>query len=383
MSDNYLTWEALQWIVFSYYFGAVMRHWFKKMFRRRRIFRNHANSPESRIPKGTYCNSLVIKNAETGDKCKYIPIGVFPLHPDGPHEITVDKLNEMLSNQSGDIMIDLGHESLWSPGAPAYGWITMDSLEVREDGLYGDYPQFTPDAEEMVANRKYRYLSPAYQIEAMDKQGRDIGARLWRVALTNTPYFDQEIDALRNSRASDKKKESTMEITTEIKKKLGLEKDATDEQVQAKLDEIVKIAEGIANTPEIQTLELTEASEEPEISGKMETVLNSILARLDKIDSSRETEREESFRARSELLVNSAIDNRQIAPAERDIYFNSAMAEYDKTKARIDAIPRGSLKPGRIALPGPESPEGAAVKSNSQLKSKFSAYIRSQRIGIA
>lgn len=333
-----------------------MWHKIARLFQKARVFRNTkqtSNVDRRKLPEGVKACSVIIRNQEHGEKVKYVPIGVFPVHPDGAHELTQEKLQEMVDNLESDVMVDLGHEALWHPGAPAYGWIMKDSLEVREDGLYGDYPEFTPDAEELVQNRKYRFLSPAYELETQDKQGRDRGARLWPISLTNTPYFDAEIDALRNSQT---KEEPEMKYTKEFKEELGLKEDATDDEVKAKLDKINGIVEDAIKVkdedPDKEKDDDKDKDNDPENTEETDEATvaanSALLKRLEALEQREKEQEEQQKKNAAEQLVEQAVAQWKIRPAQKQVYLNSALHDYDATKKELDGIKPGAAKPGGV-----------------------------------
>jgi len=324
-------------------------------FRKSRLFLNAKGGNHVKdafqLPRGCFASSLVIKNNEHGEKVKYVPVGVFPLHPDGAHELTREKLEEMVANLESDIMVDLGHEGLFNASAPAYGWIDSESFEVRDDGLYGNYPELTPDAEELVRNRKYRFLSPAYELESRDKTGRDLGAKLWPISLTNTPYFNKEIDALRNSDIKPKE-DDKMDYTKEFKAKLGLKEDATDEEVEAKMDEGVAALNEIANqkseaekaTAEKEALEKEAAEKEAAEKEGTEAVANSA---VEKRLAALEEKEKAAEKGAAEVLVNSAIADGKILPADKEVWLNSALTDYEGTRKSLEGRKTNSAMPGK------------------------------------
>ncbi|MEM9665484.1 MAG: phage protease [Bacteroidota bacterium] len=137
--------------------------------------------------------------ADTGTMIRIVPVGNFPVHHNGGHEVTPLHILEMASNfEAGgtDLLIDVDHESLWGRTRAA-GWSSR--VEARPDGLYMEYPTWTPQTEELVNERAYRYFSPVYTLSSTDKQGGQVGARLLSVALTNMPYMDTEIEHVGNA----------------------------------------------------------------------------------------------------------------------------------------------------------------------------------------
>ena len=67
------------------------------------------------------------------------------------------------------LSIDYEHQALEPVNngpVPAAGWF---DLELRADGLWAVNVEWTPRAAEMLTQRKYRYISPAF---FADEQGR-------------------------------------------------------------------------------------------------------------------------------------------------------------------------------------------------------------------
>jgi hypothetical protein len=94
----------------------------------------------------------------------------------------------------GDLAVDYDHQSLnpLAPRAPAAGWIV--ELEVRapaegeeptaEHGLWG-MVEWTPAAQQHLAQKEYRYISPVVYVDDEWRVEELVGA-----ALTNSPAID-------------------------------------------------------------------------------------------------------------------------------------------------------------------------------------------------
>lgn len=300
--------------------------------------------------------SNVVPIDADSDWIRVVPVGDFPYHHNGPHKITSDDIERMaenFNNRSVDLLFDIDHESLWG-NTKAVAW--SDEVEAREDGLYAKYPTFTPAGEQLVENREYRYFSPVYRTETTDKNGDEIGATVVSVAITNTPYMDNhEIDTIRNSNHEDE--EGIVGFSAEFLEALGLEEGATAEQVQsavlAKISELEdKIKEleddgsdagdGDANTNSAEVKEL-------------KTLVNSLSDQL-KAMQNKNTD------SQVEALVNSAIEDRKILPRDKKAYINSAKANYDDTKAELDAMKKNSV-----------APEGVDVDKKGDEKTKVNS----------
>lgn len=78
-----------------------------------------------------------------------------------------------------ELSFDYEHQALKQVGqAPAAAWF---NIELRNDGLWATNIRWTPKAEEYLANKEYRYFSPAFLHEG----GRI--TKLVNIALTNIP----------------------------------------------------------------------------------------------------------------------------------------------------------------------------------------------------
>lgn len=101
--------------------------------------------------------------------------------------------------------------------SPAAGWVV--GLEARDDGIWG-MVEWTPPALQHLANREYRYISPALRIDKVS--GRI--SHVLRASLTNNPNLDQ-LTGLFAERPSD--------LNGRLRKLLNLAADADDDAIFA------------------------------------------------------------------------------------------------------------------------------------------------------
>lgn len=82
----------------------------------------------------------------------------------GPYWADFEAIIENFKKNAVDLVVDYEHQTLREHvgPAPAAGWIK--DLEVREDGLYAKI-EWTPQAEELIRNKEYRYISPVFVYE--------------------------------------------------------------------------------------------------------------------------------------------------------------------------------------------------------------------------
>lgn len=146
--------------------------------------------------------SITCRDAAVGSKTwnQIARYGTFRAHPQGGFAFTAKEFAEIVRNfgatRNRAVPVDYEHaserhpENVGQKGVPALAWIT--ELDDRgEDGLWALFDWKDAEAVGHVRAERYRYLSPAVNFSARDKEtGRPIGARLTSCALTNHPFLD-------------------------------------------------------------------------------------------------------------------------------------------------------------------------------------------------
>ena len=133
-------------------------------------------------------------------------VGEWRGHPQGPYTLTPAHLRSMADYfqrhyvaNSAELVVDFEHQSLYPPQlAPAAGWI--DQVDLREDAheLWA-HLRWNSAARELLQNRQYRYLSPAFRFNRPDRvTGKPVLVYLDSVALTNKPFLT-ELPAVANA----------------------------------------------------------------------------------------------------------------------------------------------------------------------------------------
>ncbi len=266
-----------------------------------------------------YCNSEQINITSETNSIKIVPVGSFPQHPDGAHEVTEKHISEMaenLKNSGSDILFDYGHESLWNPSAEAAGWSNSAKVEAKPDGLYIEYPQFTEEASQKISSRKFRYFSPVYSLNYKAKDGTHSGASLVSVAITNTPYFNSEIEHIRNSFIN---KQKRYKLET-IRSFFGID----PEEDIGKVDDIITTfinSSGIAHFSDIPEKLLTNGN-------TLEKLKKDITSLNAKVNSGKSD--------KAEILVNSAISSGKILGAEKEIWLQFAQSNFETAEQIIN-----------------------------------------------
>lgn len=137
-----------------------------------------------------------------------------------------------------DMMIDYDHQAVFAVGAgkggtaEAAGWLPLDTLEARADGIWGR-PNWTAAAAARLADKAYRYLSPYF---GSDKATGRL-TRIFNVGLVNQPAI-REIAA---AAAVDLNPGTPQSMKT-ILKALGLKDDATEGEACASIAALTQAA---------------------------------------------------------------------------------------------------------------------------------------------
>lgn len=130
-----------------------------------------------------------------------------------------------------DMMIDYDHQAVFAVGpgkggqAEAAGWLPLDSLVAKADGIWGR-PSWTSAAAAKLADKAYRYLSPYF---GSDKESGRL-TRIFNVGLVNQPAI-REIAAA----ASVDLNPGNLQPMKTILAALGLKEDATEAEACASI----------------------------------------------------------------------------------------------------------------------------------------------------
>ena len=140
-----------------------------------------------------------------------------------------------------DIVVDYEHQTAGPERKPrdglakAAGWIAPDGLKWDpKRGILASI-EWTPAAAEMIKNREYRYYSPVMDVDASTLRP----IRIYSLALTNIPAMN-DIPPIAASA------EGVKSMGGQILKKLGLDENASPEEVEKAIDALISKASGSA-----------------------------------------------------------------------------------------------------------------------------------------
>lgn len=136
-------------------------------------------------------------------------------------------------NHATDIAAPLGQS------APARGWIV--ALQAREDGIWGQV-EWTPTGRELIETHAYRYISP---VIGHSRDGRI--SRILRASLVNRPNM-RGLTALHQ--------EGAMSLQNRLAELIGLNAEASDDDIVAAVTGLKKPADGEAVALQSQLAEI-------------------------------------------------------------------------------------------------------------------------------
>jgi len=100
---------------------------------------------------------------ESNEKIKISPIGEVVGFDERAFDIKANAVMSATIKDGIDLVIDVNH-GYSEYGDKASGWIKLNTLEVRDDGIYASI-EWTKIGQKLLKNKYYKYLSPAYVVD--------------------------------------------------------------------------------------------------------------------------------------------------------------------------------------------------------------------------
>lgn len=218
--------------------------------------KNHTHSRDlfkQEVKKGFYVlkeisNILIeLNNIQNKDEAtllrlvKISPVGRVVGGDGREFNIDADKVLKAAQKSGVDIVLDCNHKD-----GEAMGWFNINSLEVKEDGIYAAL-ELTPAGKSLVKDKSFRYLSPAYRVQkgkgtalnvvSIEAVGLVNRPNLLNEALNNKgetmPQIDEELNSLKA------KNEELIKQNSELLAKIELlNKNIADLELNAKRQKI-------------------------------------------------------------------------------------------------------------------------------------------------
>ncbi|MBF0589711.1 MAG: hypothetical protein HQL53_11350, partial [Magnetococcales bacterium] len=213
---------------------------------------------------------------QASDAVRLLPAGSFRARDGRPEDaehwvITQETAQTVIADfeaSKTDFLIDFEHQTIhteWNgQPAPAAGW--GKRLTWRDDGLWLEEVEWTPEARKMIENGAYRYLSPVMNY----LPGSGIVQRVLHAAVTNNPALDglgelqNRVAARYQNNHPQPKPDNPMDKETQqaLCQALGLENDADDAAISTALTEMKTRTESL----ESQVASLTSGPDTQEAS---------------------------------------------------------------------------------------------------------------------
>lgn len=256
-------------------------------------------------------------------------------------EQSVNAMKEYFKKRGLDIVVDYEHQSLSDKKALAGGWIK--DFYIKDNCVVAKV-EFTDIAKQEIENKQYKYLSPTLFL----KNGKPV--RLHSVALTNTPAIDNMYPLFLSEDLKNELEEGDEKM--EIKKILeflGLDENATEEDVLKKLEELKAnetVEEDLNNEMQLSSnkeiisiLGLKENATEEEIKNGLLNLKNNTVSKTEFLAL-----KEEMVKKEVNNILDEALKVGKIVPAQRDSFMKLALSDRDtfdeimKNQKRVSPI---------------------------------------------
>lgn len=295
-----------------------------------------------------------------------IPAGDFRARDGRPEKLsswkmTAERARQMIIRAEaakGDSVIDYEHQTLLAEAngkpAPASGWYKR--LEWREgSGLWATDVRWTETAKTHIENGEYRYISPVFEY---DKKTGEVTAILM-AALTNYPALDGHSDlaARAAARFNQPSEEDNTVDRDELIKLLGLDKDASDEQINQAMTALKAKADSVdQKDAEIASLKAGNGKPDPAKFVPVET--------FEALKSEVATLRSDKTASDVDALIKDAIDEGKLLPVQEDWARELGNKDIAALKGYLEKTPAiEALKGQQSGGKGPGDDSGTGLTS--------------------
>ncbi len=184
--------------------------------------------------------------------------------------------------------------------APAFGWVI--DLEVRDGAIWGK-TDFNIDGQSIIEKKSYRFYSPAFHSDS----NTGVVYSIESVGFTNQPNLSKQLPAL------NRKDNTTMNLSPGLAAALGIETTATDEEAVAAVTLMQSNHELALNRAQKPDLTQYVPTETHQLALNRAQTAESKLAELQNQEV--------------EALVDGAIADGKVAPADKEMYLATCRSE--------------------------------------------------------
>ena len=210
-------------------------------------------------------------------------------------------------NNKVDIQGDYDHRSemRWENDTESCGWIKK--LYVKDKAIWATV-EWTPEAQQKIKDRHYRYISPAFFTV---EETRNI-VELTSFALTNRPNFELKALNRAEPQHSNHKEDDMKNLHMQLCIMLGLAEGTSEADLLAKVQELnTKQPETNSKDPNNSVETMPKADWEMQKN------------RADAAEQKLADKETAELNAQAEAAVDAAIEAKAIAPASRDYHLNN------------------------------------------------------------
>jgi phage I-like protein len=233
-------------------------------------------------------------------------------------------------------------------------------LEILEDGLYAINIEWTSKAKQLIENKEYLYISPAFITFEDDKNNMHINSII-NVALTNIPatfdmdqllaaskVFEEKLNMenkLEEEEVENVEKLSELPQEIEGAKLEALENSAknSEEEIE-QLEEEAPVSDLEARLTALEALveELMKAA--PEVTQAEETASETLSievpSEIEKLSQENSKLKEQVEQFEKERIVMLGINDGKILPSQKNVFMKLSIVDL---KSEIEMIPSGAI----------------------------------------
>lgn len=358
-----------------------------------------------------------------------MPVGEYSHPTAGALSITEDDLRLLADdiNTKGDrIPVDFDHSFRRGRGSLAAGWFVPGSASI-ENGMLTANVEWTTDAAEDIRAKRYRFISPEWTFDKKTPENKMRKPSLMAAALTNRPFFqnmpavmlaDRGLDEilgpepvelltememrsaaewlvsdaselmLKEALAGDREAKRAFVALAQVKARaekfrtdnqgeemdisavaemVGLAADASEEEVQTALAEMKAKAE---KSDELQQ-EKAELEKQLPKDGQLQTLIASA--------AKGEAAAKELHDMKRETLLNKAIEERKILPAQKEHYASLFDLDPNGVSDLIESIQASTFAP--VGSEGKNDTQ-VVTGSESKFQSELAEVVNKESVSI-
>lgn len=260
------------------------------------------------------------------DWIQIMKVGDFK-HPEyGNFKITPAMLSEMEANFKNhvrrvDLAVDYFHEN----EKVAAGWFS--DVQVRDNALWGRV-DWTPRAQQMLADRELRYFSPEWtEVYEDPETGEKFKNVLFGGGLTNRPFLKEMQPIVNHEKGEFMTLEETKAQLADLQKKLS-DAQAANTDLQKKCDDMAPMVD-----------------DKDKIIEQLKAELEALKAQLAQQDAEMNKAKEEKLAAEKEMKFTKLLTEGKAVPAQKDAFMKDDFMKFAELAQPLNLSAQGGAAP--------------------------------------